>query len=118
METASSSFVSVTPLIPAGAVLADELRYYVEVLGFEVVWEGAGMAGVARGSVKFNLMQNTNKVWADNTSASIGVKGLDELHAEYKAAGASVGALEIKHWGRREFHLVVPSGVCYQFYEE
>jgi hypothetical protein len=24
----------------------------------------------------------------------------------------------VKAWGRREFHLIVPSGVCLQFYED
>ena len=28
-----------------------------------------------------------------------------------------VGPLEQKSWGWREFHMIVPSGVCYQFYQ-
>ena len=27
------------------------------------------------------------------------------------------GPLELKAWGRREFHLIAPSGVCFQFYQ-
>ena len=29
----------------------------------------------------------------------------------------SVGPLEVKAWGRHEFHMVEPAGVCFQFYQ-
>ena len=45
------------------------------------------------------------------------MNGLDALYAEYRGAPARVGPLEIKPWGRREFHMIVPSGVCLQFHE-
>ena len=38
-------------------------------------------------------------------------------YAEYRALPAQIGPLEMKSWGRREFHLIVPPGVCFQFYE-
>lgn len=75
------------------------------------------MAGVRRGRVEFNLVQNTTRAWADNASATIGVDDLDALYAEYRGAEAHVGPVEIKSWGRREFHMILPSGVCLQFYQ-
>jgi hypothetical protein len=29
----------------------------------------------------------------------------------------NINPLELKSWGRREFHMIVPSGVCLQFYQ-
>jgi catechol 2,3-dioxygenase-like lactoylglutathione lyase family enzyme len=110
-------FVAVTPMIPAGSDLASALAFYADQLGFNVVWQDDGMAGVQRGGVAFNLVRNGDRHWADNTSCSIGVSGLDALFAEYRDIDARVGPLEVKPWGRREFHMVLPSGVCLQFYE-
>ena len=75
------------------------------------------MAGIRRGEITFLLVENSNREWADNASFSIGVSDLDALYAEYKNIPAKVGPLEMKFWGRREFHMVVPSGVCFQFFQ-
>ena len=111
------TLLTVTPLIPAGPRLADALRFYVEQLGFTVGWRGGEMAGVRRGQVEFNLVQSGDRGWAENASASIGVDDLDALYHEYRTAAATVGPLEVKSWGRREFHMILPSGVCLQFYQ-
>ena len=108
---------TVTPLIPAGAVLADALRFYSEQLGFSITWQSGDMAGVRRGGVEFNLVKNNDPVWAENSSASIGVDDLDALYSEYRTVQAQVGLLEEKIWGRREFHMILTSGVCLQFYQ-
>jgi hypothetical protein len=113
----SAAFLTVTPLVPAGPSLADELRFYTEQLGFVVTWQGGSMAGVRRGQVEFNLIENNNQAWVENASFSIGVDDLDALYREYRGVAAQVGPLEMKSWGRREFHLIVPSGVCFQFYQ-
>lgn len=118
MEHRAAALRSVTPLFPAGADLAEALRFHTEELGFTVMWRAPSMAGVRRGNVVFNLVVNTNATWAENASASIGVDDLDALYAEYRGCSARVGALEMKSWGRREFHMVLPSGVCLQFYQE
>ncbi|HET7448983.1 MAG TPA: VOC family protein [Gaiellaceae bacterium] len=112
------TFRSITPLVPAGGDLAEALAFYTRHLGFTVEWQGGEMAGVRRGAVALNLVQNANREWAENASASIGVDDLDALYAEYRGIPARVGPLEPKPWGRREFHLVLPSGVCLQFFAE
>src|SRR5215212_6181611 len=109
---------SVTPMIPAGTSLAAALEFYTKHLGFAIVWQNGGMAGITRDSIGFNLIENDNRVWAENASFSIGVSDLDALYAEYRNIPARVGLLEMKAWGRREFHLFEPAGVCYQFYEQ
>ena len=112
-----SSFHSVTALVPTGGSLAESLAFYTGQMGFAVVWEGDGIAGIARGGVAFNLVENGDRAWADNSSFSIGVSDLDALYEEYRHIAAQVGAVETKFWGRREFHLIAPSGVCFQFYQ-
>ncbi|MGE5413339.1 MAG: hypothetical protein ACM3NW_04125 [Syntrophomonadaceae bacterium] len=111
------AFLSVTPMIPAGRSLDAALAFYTGRMGFALEWRGGNMAGIRRGEVAFHLVVNDNREWAENSSYSIGVRGLDALYDEYRALPARVGPLEVKAWGRREFHLIVPDGVCLQFYE-
>ncbi len=73
-------------------------------------------AGISRDSVSFNLVENNNRDWIENSSYSIGVSDLDTLYEELRGTAARVGPLEVKPWGRREFDMIVPSGVCFQFY--
>ena len=110
---------SITPLIPTGpAGMLAALGFYVEHMGFAVTWRGGNMAGIRRDTITLNLVENSNQAWMDNASMSIGVSDLDVLYAEYRTIPAQVGPLEVKAWGRREFHLIVPSGgVCFQFYQ-
>jgi catechol 2,3-dioxygenase-like lactoylglutathione lyase family enzyme len=114
---AAATLLTVTPLLPAGPSLAEALRFYTEELGFNIVWQHGNMAGIRRGGVEFNLIENTEKAWAENSSCSIGVDDLDALYEEYRGVAARVGPLEMKAWGRREFHMVEPAGVCFQFYQ-
>lgn len=113
-----SRWLSVTPMIPAGPSLEAAIDFYVKRMGFSVVWQSGNSAGIRRGDVAFNLVVNDSREWAENSSYSIAVDDLDALYAEFRDLPANVGPLEMKFWGRREFHMIVPSGVCLQFYEE
>ena len=108
---------SVTPLIPTGGSLAEAVAFFTRHLGFSVGWQSGAMAGISRDGIAFNLVENNNRAWAENASFSIGVANLEGLYEEYRHIPAQVGSLELKSWGRREFHIIVPSGVCLQFYE-
>ncbi len=109
--------LSVTPMIPTVGTLADALEFFTHSLGFTTTWQARGGAGIRRDSVSFNLVENSDQAWARNASFSIGVANLDALYEEYRAVPALVGPLETKAWGRREFHMILPSGVCLQFYQ-
>lgn len=104
-------------MIPAGASITDALNFFTQFLGFTTTWQGEGGAGITRDKVSFNLVENNDQAWARNASFSIGVANLDVLYEEYRAIPALVGPLEVKAWGRREFHMIISSGVCLQFYE-
>lgn len=109
--------LAVTPLVPAGTSLDEALAFYTGHLGFAVAWRDGGMAGIVRDGVSLNLVENASREWAQNASFGIGVSDLDALHEELRGIPARVGPLEPKPWGRREFHLIVPSGVCLQFHQ-
>ncbi len=111
-----ASLHSITPLIPAGGDLAKALAFYTEHMGFSVIWQGGNMAGIKRDDISFNLVKNDNREWIENTSFSIGVSDLEALYQEYRYIPAKVGAIEIKSWGRREFHIIA-HGVAFQFYQ-
>jgi hypothetical protein len=111
-----TTFEAVMPLIPTGTSLEEAIVFYTEMLGFKVARQWDGGAVIQRDSVSFLLVPNNNREWAENSSFSIGVADLDALHAEYLQRGVAMGPLEMKFWGRRKFHMIVPSGVCLQFY--
>jgi hypothetical protein len=112
-----STLLSITPMIPTGTSLREALEFYTREMGFTVTWQSENGAGIRRGRVEFNLVENNNKDWSENSSYSIGVDDLDALYNEFRGIAANVGPLEMKNWGRREFHMIVPSGVCLQFYQ-
>ncbi|MGC9992323.1 MAG: VOC family protein [Candidatus Cybelea sp.] len=112
-----AAFCSVVPLLPAGPSLQEALAFYTAHMGFEVTWQSETMGGIRRDAVAFNVVKNDNQEWAQNASFSIAVTDLDAIYREYQAVPAKMGPLEVKPWGRREFHVIVPSGVCFQFYE-
>jgi catechol 2,3-dioxygenase-like lactoylglutathione lyase family enzyme len=117
MNRQPPTFLSVAPLIPTGGPIDESVAFFTKHMGFAVLWQGGNMAGIRRGEIIFLLVENSNREWADNASFSIGVSDLDALYAEYKNVPANVGPLEEKCWGRREFHMVIPSGVCLQFFQ-
>jgi hypothetical protein len=96
----------ITPMIPTTGSMVDALKFFKDEMGFSVLWEGRGMAGIGRDSISFNLVENDNRNWANNASFSIGVSNLDALFEEYRDISAQVGPLEMKSWGRREFHVI------------
>ena len=109
----------IVPMIPAGPRLRDALSFFEEQLGFTITWESSsqGIAGIQRDGVAFTLVENDNKEWANNASFGISVDDLDGLYQEFRTIPVRITPLEIKPWGRREFHMIVPSGVCLQFYD-
>ncbi len=104
-------------MIPSGGSLAEAVRFWTERLAISVSWMADAGAGIVRDSVAFTLVENNSREWAENASFSIGVSDLDAIYAEYRGIAARVGPLEMKAWGRREFHMIIPSGVCLQFYQ-
>jgi len=112
-------FTALTAMVPTGGPLAEALDYYCGSLGFTVEWrdDGSGMAGIVRGDVRLNLVENENRQWIDNASFRIRVDDLDAFYAEISGVAGRLKPPYITPWGLREVHLIVPSGVCFQFYQ-
>ncbi len=110
--------LSVTPMIPTGGPLREALAFFLEQMRFAVVWEGEKAAGICRDGVSSTLVENVSRNWAENAGFSIAVADLDGLFEEYAAVPARVDKPAMTPWGRREFHMVLSSGVCFQFYEQ
>lgn len=89
----AANLTTITPLIPAGPSLPDALQFYSRELGFDITWQADSMAGIRRGNVELNLVENSTRDWADNASFSIGVDDLDALYQEYRGIKARVGPL-------------------------
>ena len=110
-------FRVVTPLVPTGGDLASSVGYFVAQLGFTCLWQGDGRAGIQRGDVHFILVENDDAHWAEHACFSIGVDDLDVLYREFQHVAGDLGSVGVMPWGRREFHMILPSGVCLQFYQ-
>ena len=113
-----SRWLSQTPLVPTGGTIAESIAFYTQQLGFTVDWEGGNMAGIRRDDVCFNLVESTNKEWIANSSISIGVTDLDAFYQEIKSIKGKISPPTLRPWGRRELHIILPSGVCLQFYQQ
>jgi catechol 2,3-dioxygenase-like lactoylglutathione lyase family enzyme len=114
--TPRATLGGITPFIPAGADLEAELAFWRDALGFAVLWQDGDFAGIRRDGAGFVLVRNDLRAWADNASFNVAVDDLDALYEEYRNLPARIGPLEMKPWGRREFHMIVPSGVCLRFH--
>jgi len=112
-------FMALTPMVPTGGPLSEALNYYCGTLGFTVEWrdDGGGVAGIARGDVRLNLVENENRQWIDNASFRIRLDDLDAFYAEIRGVAGRLEPPFVTPWGQREVHLIVPSGVCFQFYQ-
>ncbi len=68
---------------------------------------------------ELHLWVRGDRTTPENTSCRFHVLGVDELYAEYSAAGVihPNAPLEQKPWGLREFGILDPSGNLIQFAE-
>jgi uncharacterized glyoxalase superfamily protein PhnB len=99
------------PEIPAANV-GNAVAYYVEMLGFNLDWgnDEDGIAGISRGNCRLFITDGPFRESRGNLSPILFWLNLeskaevDELFAEWKAAGARiVSGPEDKAWHLREF---------------
>jgi predicted enzyme related to lactoylglutathione lyase len=82
-----TQFEGGTPIFPV-ADLEASLKYYVEVLGFQVSWQVPGFAQVSRG--RCGIMLCEGEQGHPGTWAWIGVGDADDIYQEYVANGAKI----------------------------
>lgn len=105
------NFPAAVPEIPAESVNT-AVGYYVEVLGFKLDWgdEKGGIAGISRGSCRLFITNRSFREGHDTRGTIVfwlnveSKAEVDELFAEWKAAGVKVvSEPEDKKWKLREF---------------
>ena len=105
-------FPAVCPEVPVGD-LAAALAYYRDRLGFTVDWsdEALGLAGVSRGRSRLFLGNAAFRAHLGTSAAPVVLwlnlanrDEVDALHAQWRAAGASLDAPpDAKPYGLYEF---------------
>ena len=90
------------------------IRYYVDVLGFEVDWTDGRFGSVTRGDA--SLMLSEGAQGHAGTWVWIAVSDADALHEELLPRGARIRHPPTDYpWGSREVHVFDPDGHVLRF---
>lgn len=102
--------------------LTDGLAFFVDGLGFTVLYQDAGMAVIARDGAKAYLVQNAECAALDRPELGIDTDDVDAVFAEMSARSAHwlhPGSAQVSQrpWGSREFAMLDETTVCVVFRE-
>ena len=117
-DTAASGVECIVPILRVTSLPAS-LRYYVQVLGFQVDWgdqDGSDMASVSRDGHAIMLCQGAQG--QRGTWIWIGVEDIDLLYAEYRGKGAQFLQAPVSRPWAYEMQLVDPDGHVLRFGSE
>lgn len=100
--------------------LEDGLAFFVDALGFAVLYQDADMAVVARDGAKAYLVENAEWAAKDRPELGIEVDDIEAVHAELAARAPqrlhpNLPTVRLRPWGAREFAMLDPSTVCVVF---
>jgi uncharacterized glyoxalase superfamily protein PhnB len=102
-----------TPILSVASIEAS-LRYYVNALGFRVLWQYGDFGAVERGDA--SLMLCEGEQGHAGTWVYLGVSDADALHHELSARGALIRHPPTNYpWGSRELHVTDPDGHVLRF---
>jgi hypothetical protein len=106
------------PFVPSGPDFARSLEFFA-ALGFEKVWQAAGLAGLRFGGAYFLLQDINVPAWQENQMITFEVTDLDAYWSEISARDLERSFPGVKlrpptdfAWGR-EVHVIDPGGVCW-----
>jgi hypothetical protein len=115
-----STATGLYPFVPSGSDFASSLRFFCE-LGFTIVWQQEGIAGLRFGGAYFLLQDIDVPQWQKNQMRVVEVDDLDGYWVEIEAKdlGAMFAGVKLRPptdfaWGR-EIHVIDPGGVCWHF---
>ena len=102
--------------------LQDGLEFFVDGLGFNVLYQDAAMAVIARDGAKAYLVQNPELAALDRPEFGIDTDNIDSLFNELSARSAHLlhpnsKSVSLKPWGSREFAMLDKTTVCVTFRE-
>ncbi|MEP0984263.1 VOC family protein [Ekhidna sp.] len=121
--------MSIAQIIGSRHVLAVQnlhasINYYIDQLGFSLVWQIEGWALVQRDSISIMLGECQDDISAHETNnhsyfAYIEVTDIDSLHQEFTHNNVEfVSQLATKDWGQREFAIKTIDGHRIMFGQE
>ena len=104
------------------AHLQDGLAFFVDGLGFQILYRDAAMAVIARDGAKAYIVQSPECAALDRPELGIDTDDIDEVYAEMSARAPHLlhpnsSAVSLKPWGAREFAMLDSTTVCVIFRE-
>jgi len=102
--------------------LQDGLEFFVDGLGFEVLYQDDTMAVIARDGAKAYLVESPEYAAKDRPELSIDTDDVDGLYREMSERAPhllhpNARSVSLKPWGSREFAMLDKTTVCVNFRE-
>jgi hypothetical protein len=102
--------------------LQDGLEFFVGGLGFEILYQEANMAVIARDCAKAYIVQSPECASLDRPELGIDTDNIDAIYAEMSARASRLlhpnsKDLSLRPWGAREFAMLDKTTVCVVFRE-
>ncbi len=102
--------------------LQDGIEFFVGGLGFEIQYEDAGMAVVARDGAKAYIVQNPECAALDRPELGVDTDDIDAIFREMSTRSPHLlhpnsNTVCLKPWGAREFAMLDNTTVCVVFRE-
>lgn len=122
MTMSQSKALTLSPIIPV-ADMPRSIRFYVEVLGFDVTRKSESYSILTRGGASLHLTLADDQSVLDATrrhfSIYLEVEGIEELwaHVSQFKDRYKIRDLFDREYGMREFHIIDPDG-CLVFVGE
>jgi hypothetical protein len=102
--------------------LEDGLAFFVDALGFEVLYQDEDMAVIARDGAKAYLVESPEYAAKDRPELGIETDDVDSLFKEMASRAPQLlhpnsKTVAMKPWGSREFAMLDKTKVCVSFRE-
>lgn len=102
--------------------LQDGLEFFVDGLGFSVLYQETGMAVVARDGAKAYVVESPEYAAKDCPELSIETDNIDEVFCELSSRSPellhpNLDQVTLRPWGAREFAMLDKTTVCVVFRE-
>lgn len=102
--------------------LRDGLEFFIDGMGFSVLYQDPGMAVVARDGAKAYIVQNADCAALDRPELGIDTDDIAAIFAELSARSPHLlhpnsSTVTLKPWGSKEFAMLDKTTVCVVFRE-
>jgi hypothetical protein len=102
--------------------LQDGLEFFVDGMGFNILYRDTGMAVVARDGAKAYLVQNPESAALDRPELGVDTDDIDAIFEEMSTRSPQLlhpnsKTVSLRPWGSREFAMLDKTTVCIIFRE-